>query len=213
MKEVKTSHSENARSIVRNKISSENCRLTIYKALAEANQVPFFIQKSITIKLLKDCKETIPQLAEWMYDQWKSYDASLTLEKMIESFKERLNNDRIPFVVVAFINHQPIGMIGLKEKGAKELTNVCPSNTPWIGALFVTKNQRRKGIAGHLLKFIISLAKKLGHQEVFVYTSDDSNVKWYTDRGTTIVKDHYPFRKHKITLMKFSFPYPCASVS
>lgn len=178
--------------------------LSINRALLEVNQAPFFAQKSITMKVLKECPETIPQLAQWMYDKWKSYDASLTLEKMVGSFKERLNDDRIPFVIVAFMKDKPIGMVGLKEQGAQELSNLSPKNTPWLGALFVEETQRKKGIGKQLLNLALTLAKEMGHPEVFVYTSDHTNVNWYTEKGASVVKDHYPFRDHEITLMKFN---------
>ena len=64
----------------------------------------------------------------------------------------------LAFVIVAFMKDKPIGMVGLKEQGAKELSHLTPKNAPWIGALFVEETQRKKGIGKQLLN--LALTKK-----------------------------------------------------
>src|SRR5258706_16152263 len=72
---------------------SENS-LIIRQTLQELNET-IFSNRALHVELLKNCQEAIPLLAEWIYEDWHSYDASLTKEKLVEGFKKRLNDDRL----------------------------------------------------------------------------------------------------------------------
>lgn len=77
--------------------------IVVFKTLEEVNQS--FLRCSLKLALLKNCAHTIPLLADWMYEEWLSYDQGLTKEKLIEGFKRRLNDDTGRFHENFLIEH------------------------------------------------------------------------------------------------------------
>jgi GNAT superfamily N-acetyltransferase len=173
----------------------------MYQIIDKANQ-SFFSPRSIRLDLLKNCPQVIPILAQWLYDEWHSYDATLTKEKLIKAFNERLNSDKIPITFVALRGNQPIGVISLKEE-TNPIFADFPQGALWMGSLHVLPEERKKGVGQELLKFATTVAKHLGNEKLYFYTSNPLNVKWYVQRGAQIIGERQ-FRDHLITVMFIS---------
>ncbi|MBS0586200.1 MAG: GNAT family N-acetyltransferase [Verrucomicrobia bacterium] len=162
----------------------------------------FFFPRSMELSLLKNCPEVIPVLAEWLYNEWHSYDTSLTKEKLVSAFQSRLNADVIPITFVVLKNSLPIGLISLKQEKDPEFRDF-PKDSIWMGSLQVAPEERMQGIGEELLKFSQSVAKQFGCETLYFYTSNPTNVKWYCNRGAQIIEKR-PFRDHEITVMQIS---------
>lgn len=171
----------------------------ITQELEEVN-ASFFYPHSMHLDLLKNHPETIPTLAQWVYEEWKSYDASLTLQKLIDSFSERLKSDQIPIAFVVLKKGHPIGCIGLKEQSSPEFSDF-PKDSIWMGSLQVVLEERNQGIGQELLKFSKTIAKGFGYKRLYFYTSNYANVEWYVKRGAYVMETR-PFRGHTITIMQ-----------
>lgn len=161
----------------------------------------FFAPLSMRLDLLKNCPQTIPILAQWLYDDWHSYDSSLTKEIAANSFAKCLKADTIPIAFVVLKNNIPVGVISLKRQNAPEFSDF-PANTIWGGSLHVIPTERNKGIGRELSKFATIIAKSLGYPELYFYTSNPVNVKWYVKKGAQILENR-PFRNHTVTIFKF----------
>lgn len=159
----------------------------------------FFFPRSMQLDLLKNCPQVIPNLVQWIYEEWHPYDASLTKEKLIRSFQARLNADSIPITFVVLKDALPIGIISLKKETAPEFADF-PENSIWMGSLQVIPEERSQGIGQELLKFSQIIAKQLGYEKLYFYTSNPANVKWYLKRGAQVIEER-PFRHHTITIM------------
>lgn len=170
----------------------------IRDTLKEINEKVFFPQ-SIRLELLKEYPGTIPILAQWMYDEWHSYDATLTKERLVDSFKNRLNNNKMPFTLVALRNSEPIGIISLIEKGEPEFIEFI-NTSPWI-SLQVPSKERNKGLEQELLSAANTIAARLGYEKLFVYTSHPDKVEWFIKNGAQLIEQR-PFRGHTITMME-----------
>lgn len=173
----------------------------IKKMLEEAN-TSFFHLHAMHLDLLKNHPREIPRLAQWLYEEWQSYDTSLTVEKLINSFNERLNSDDLPITFVVLKGGNPIGCISLKEQSSPEFFDF-PKNSIWMGSLQVVLEERNQSIGQELLKFAIAITKSLGHNSLYFYTSNSVNVDWYVKRGASIIKNRL-FRAHMITIMQIS---------
>ena len=171
--------------------------MVIYQILEEANNGLFF-PIPMQVNVLKNCPQTIPTLAQWMYEEWHSYDVSLTKEKLIHAFNHRLNDDRIPLTFVVLKKTLPIGMISLK--GRDHEFSDFPENSLWMGSLQVIPEERNKGIGQALLKFAATVAKRLGYEDIYFYCSNPAHVKWYGKRGAGVIEER-SFRNHMITIM------------
>lgn len=173
----------------------------IQQALQRENE-DFFFPLSMQLDLLKNCPQVIPILAQWLYEEWKPYDASLTTEKLIHSFTTRLNNDAIPITFVVLKDGLPIGVISLKKETAPEFADF-PENSIWMGSLRVIPEERNQGVGQELLKFSQTIAMQFGYEKLYFYTSNPENVKWYLKSGAQVIEER-PFRHHEITLMEIS---------
>lgn len=172
--------------------------LVLHSTLQEVNR-NVFSSYHIQLSYLKDCPQAIPTLADWLYETWHPYDASLTKEKLIASFKTRLNTDKVPITFVALKDSHPVGVISLKKQTSPELSDF-PDTTLWIGGLQVAPEERNQGIGHELLKFAKSVAKYFGYEKLHFYTSDPNKVNWYIKNGAQILEKR-PFRNHTITIM------------
>ncbi len=175
--------------------SEENIRQTLLQ-LNESR----FSPRSIEVKLLKDCPEAIPVLAQWMYDEWHPYDKELTVERLLNEYQKFLSGMPLPFAVVALKEGHLIGVISLSEKGEPEFEDL-PSSGPWIGSFEVIPEERNKGLGQELGFMVLDIARSLGYSSVNFYTSNPDNVPRYMKRGAEIVEVR-PFRGHMITIMK-----------
>ncbi|MDB6081826.1 MAG: acetyltransferase [Chlamydiia bacterium] len=171
----------------------------IQQSLQEANK-NFFLPRSMQLDVLKNCPHVIPILAEWLYDEWHSYDSSLTKEKLIHSFKARVTSENIPITFVALKDNKPIGVISLKRQ-TDPIFRDFPEDAVWVGGLQVIPKERNQGVGQELLKFAQTIARQFGYETLYFYTSNPTNVRWYLKRGAQVI-DNRPFRQHTITVMK-----------
>lgn len=175
-----------------------NTANSIREIIQASNRVTLNPQ-GIQIEFLKNCSQTIPTLIEWVYAEWRSYDSSLTREKLMKGFNSRLNDDRIPLTLVALKNGIPVGTVSLKQQTEPEFGAICGDN-PWLGSLHVIHEERDKGLGGELLNNVKAIAMCLGYNDIYLYTSNPANVEWYNKRGahSLVVRS---FRNHMITIM------------
>ena len=166
--------------------------------LAEANNQTF-LPNSIQVQILQNCPETIPVLAQWMYDEWHSYNKTLTLEKAKDGFNKYLTDAPIPFAIVALKEGRPIGMMALKMVGEPEFADLSDNN-PWLSSFYVIPTERNKGLGQKLANTLITIAQRLGYAKVHFYTSNPNNVPRYLKRGAKIVEKR-PFCGHTVTIM------------
>jgi RimJ/RimL family protein N-acetyltransferase len=160
-----------------------------------------FSPRFIRFELLKDCPTAISILAQWQYDDWHSYDTSLTLEKLVNHFERQFTENDTSFTIVALKDGMPIGSISLDKEGEPEFSDFSGTG-PWMGAFHVISTERNQGIGQELATVALTIAKHLGYQQVNFFTSNFSNVGRYVKKGAQIVESR-PFRGHTITIMKF----------
>jgi len=178
----------------------KNNALLIQQALDEANQT-VFSARSLRLELLKNCPETIPVLAEWIYEDWHTYDASLTKERLTKGFKGRLNNNQLPLTFVALKSSKPVAVTSLKSEEAPELSDLQDGSC-WQGSLHVIPKERNQGLGVEMIKFQATVAKRLGYETIRLYISNPEKARWYSEQGAEMIEIR-PFRGHSITIMQF----------
>src|SRR4029077_20585404 len=68
----------------------------------------------VRISYLIEHPEYIPQLAQWLFEQWDSILGEENPEARIRKLKAHMNRDKLPIAWVAHANGQPFGTAALR---------------------------------------------------------------------------------------------------
>ena len=116
---------------------------------------------------LAEHPEFIPTLAFWFKSEWPDYYHDRTAESIEEDFRERANRDAIPIAYVAVDDGELIGTMAL----AAESITTHPHLSPWLCALYVLPDHRKRGVGTALLQAGMEDAKRLGYDELYAGTA------------------------------------------
>ena len=117
------------------------------------------------LKNLCDYPQYSETIARWIYDEFiDGIKARITYDMVLSSFKKR-KKDSLPLTIVALENKECLGTVSLVENDLK-----LRDYTPWLAALYVAEEHRKRGIGQVLVKKSISLANELGYNELFLRT-------------------------------------------
>jgi N-acetylglutamate synthase-like GNAT family acetyltransferase len=133
------------------------------------------------ISYLIDHPEYVPQLAQWLFEQWGSILGEKNLETRIRKLRAHMNRDELPVAWVAHADEQLLGTAALRVhdlEGREDLT-------PWLGGVFVGSDFRRRGIGAALCATVEDAARSRGIQTLYLFTLDKQ--AWYSRQGWTIL--------------------------
>ena len=133
--------------------------------------------RGVQISYLIDCPEYIPQLAQWLFEQWDSILGEKTLEVRVKKLNAHLNRDQLPIAWVAHANGQVLGTAALRVhdlEGREDLT-------PWLGGVFVGPEFRGQGIGAALCAAVEDAARSRGIDTLYLFTLDKQ--AWYSRLG------------------------------
>ncbi|SET64845.1 Acetyltransferase (GNAT) domain-containing protein [Natronincola peptidivorans] len=117
----------------------------------------------IEIKHLKDCREHIDLVIDWLWKEWGNDKNYGNYQSIVE---HSLNKDNLPQTFIAFIDGEPVGTVGLWRCDLISRQDLYP----WLACLFVLPKYRGRGIGIELQNFLIQYAESLGYKELFLYT-------------------------------------------
>ncbi len=144
---------------------------------------------------LKHAPHLIPTLARWHHAEWAALNPGQSLEQRIARMARYLTDDALPRMVVWMDGEQPLGTAALVQSDM----DTRPQQSPWLAAVYVREDCRRRGIAEALIAHIVTLARDAGHPELFLFTP--SQAPYYGRRGwqTLAVED---YRGQSVTVMR-----------
>src|SRR5437899_11847508 len=128
--------------------------------------------RGVRISYLIEHPEYIPQLAQWLFEQWDSILGEKTPETRIRKLQAHMNRDKLPIAWVAHANGQLLGTAALRVhdlEGREDLT-------PWRGGVFVGSNFRRRGIGAALCATVEDAAGSREIQTLYLFTLDKQAV-------------------------------------
>ena len=156
--------------------------------------------KDIQIALLADHPEALPILEEWFEREWEPYYGPDGPGDAAKDLLEACNRDGLPVALVAILGNEIIGTAALKAESVSTHKHL----TPWLAALLVKTEFRRRGIAGHLIGAVEEQAKQLGFRKIYVGTGEGSGTAetalrkrgWeFVEKGPYFVSEVVIFRK------------------
>ena len=84
--------------------------------------------RGVRISYLIDHPEYIPQLAQWLFDEWDSILGERTSDARIKKLQAHMNRDKLPIAWVAHANLQLFGTAALRPLEA-EIDDKMSSNS------------------------------------------------------------------------------------
>ncbi len=153
-------------------------------------------KRDLEIRLLTDCQEHIPVLAElWYKEISRHWAPNASIEKAQQKLIEHLNNNSMPMAYVALCDGEPVGMACLRVTDG-----IRPGVAPWLGSLVVDPKYRGQQIGETLINTVKDQAKNLGHQILYLLAFDPTIPNWYARLGWKKISDDELF-DHPVTVM------------
>lgn len=110
------------------------------------------------VKRLSDCPEQLKTVGSWIYREWWKATYS-TPEPLLSRLAGHLQDNGIPLTLVAFEEDgDPVGSCCLIESDCE----LRPQYSPWVAAVYVRPEYRRRGAASALLQEAAAVAGRLG---------------------------------------------------
>jgi predicted N-acetyltransferase YhbS len=122
----------------------------------------------ISIEYLADQPEWVPLLSTWFFNEWGRNNPALTVEGIEERVRERLNRDKLPLCLVAFVENQPVATAALKIQEIE----THPHYEHWLGNVYVLPEFRAQGIGSTVIERAKQEAKRIGIRDLYLYTRD-----------------------------------------
>jgi predicted N-acetyltransferase YhbS len=135
----------------------------------------------VQISYLVEHPEYIPQLAQWLFEQWNAILDEQTPGARIKKLNAHLNREKLPIAWVAHANEQVLGTAAFRLhdlEGREDLT-------PWLGGVFVGPQFRRRGIGETLCATVEDAARSRGIQTLYLFTLDKQ--AWYERLGWSVI--------------------------
>lgn len=117
----------------------------------------------IGLKQLSECPEHLAVVGLWIYDEWwrRRCDSSDVVVSWLQTHSKV---DTVPYSVVALAEGEPVGSCCVIE-------NDCvhrPQYSPWVAAVYVRPDFRRRGIASMILQEAASIAARAHIKGLFI---------------------------------------------
>jgi predicted N-acetyltransferase YhbS len=131
-----------------------------------ASSVPGPKKLQMKIEYLADHPAHVPTIAAWQQAQFGYLTPALTLEDRTERLNRSLQKDALP---MAFIALSDTGTI-VGSAGILPTTITHKHLTPWLSSVYVPIEHRGKGIASALSLRAVTEAKRLGFEQLYLFT-------------------------------------------
>jgi predicted N-acetyltransferase YhbS len=119
----------------------------------------------LTIVHLHRHAEHLPLVAAWIHAAFwtRSGKGVETVEGLLRDARDP---DRIPLSLLALVGDTPAGTVNLIACDSR----ARPDLSPWLAALYVESNHRRRGVGAALVRALVAEAARLGREELFLET-------------------------------------------
>jgi N-acetylglutamate synthase-like GNAT family acetyltransferase len=159
----------------------------------------FFVEPPLHFSKMKiiDLKfepHHIPVLAGWHHGEWSYLNPNWSVEQREKDMRLHLTDDLVPSTFVA-IEERLLGSAAIVENDMDTKQDL----SPWLASVFVSPENRGKGIGSRLVMQVMEKAKEDGIPVLYLFTPDKEH--FYQKLGWhTISKE--TFRGHLVTVMQ-----------
>ena len=110
----------------------------------------------LQIEQLADRPELLPIVATWIYNEWWTTVPDASVDSLTTRLQSHLVHGQIPLTLVASLGDRPVGTATLlaHDVGTEE----WPDLSPWLAAVYVVPEYRRRGVGGALVNAVVDRA-------------------------------------------------------
>jgi len=130
---------------------------------------------------LSERKFLYPILAYWSYKNWY-LTRNVPFKFVLHEYKRRSELDALPCSFIAFWGELPVGMVSIKATDMLKRQEL----SPWLSALYVSPEYRKRGIATELIRAVLNLCSYKGFKRIFLFIDTrymEELEKFYGCRG------------------------------
>lgn len=139
----------------------------------------------IEIKNLFEVPNHYSHVAQWIYEEFWSDKKELSANDLEKLLRNAKTCNSIPLSLVALLNDKVVGTINFIEND----DNDRPELSPWLAALIVKPNIRKKGIGSLLVNKLLEIAKEMKISKLYLGTD---NPGFYENLGAKKYEEKRP---------------------
>jgi predicted N-acetyltransferase YhbS len=110
--------------------------------------------------------EYIRSVAGWIHGEFWHEKGGHTFETLEAALRAASDPDVLPVSLLALVDGAPAGTVNLIHSDSPSR----PDLHPWLAALFVLPEHRRRGVGGALCRALVREARRLAIAELFLGT-------------------------------------------
>ncbi len=138
---------------------------------------------SFRIENLMDNKNFIPVVADWIFSEFIQGKArGVHKSDIVQSLNSR-NREKLPITYIGIYESECIATISIFTNDLKEREDL----SPWLAALYVSEQYRKKGYAKGLIEYVVNKTYQLGYKKLYLRTETAS--EYYKKLGWSEIFD------------------------
>jgi predicted N-acetyltransferase YhbS len=141
------------------------------------------VTTQLRIEQLAERPEWLPVIADWIYNEWWTSVDGASVGTLSDLLRTHLILDQMPLTLIASLDSRPVGTVTLLAHDVG--TEQWSSLSPWLAALYVLPQYRRRGIGGALMNAVVAKSTALGEERLHLLTI--GREQFYTDLGWQVV--------------------------
>ena len=134
------------------------------------------------IGYLADHPGFVPLLAEWQHREWGHLSPGESSESRAERLRAEARRGGIPTVLVAV---EGAALLGAASLVAHDM-NGREDLSPWLAAVGVLPDFRRRGVGSALVRAVVDEAARLRVGTLYLYTTSRENESFYRGLGWSV---------------------------
>ena len=154
----------------------------------------------LTIEYLADYPQYIPVVAKWLHSEWGHHNPDKTVQDYEESVRRHLGRNSIPLMLIALWDGLPAGTASIYVQDM----SIHEELSPWLASVFVSPDQRNKGIGSKLVGAIEENARNLRIARLYLWTPDKEH--FYSRLGWSVLERLEHFNQPVVLMTKAILP-------
>lgn len=143
--------------------------------------------------MLKEHPKHIDTIIDWLNNEFGNDNSKNFYKGIIE---HSLIDNQLPITFIAIENGVLLGTVGIWRADLLSRQEIYP----WLSALIVNPNFRKKGIGEKLQKYALDYCDSMGYSEVFLYTD---LAGYYEKSGWIAFDKAYEYSGNEVCIYKY----------